>query len=137
MADELLRVVETKIDIDADAAYLKFNNDGPVAQTVPYSERVFVDLDKDNTAVGVEIVSLSDTWFDCVDFCRRFRLEPAVADDMWRAHMNAGLGNRNPYTAKEFRALSSVLDGLESLDARRQVRVLRRVFDRLDDQQKR
>lgn len=130
---QLLRVVSTNIDLDTDAAYLKFSGDGVVAKTVPYSDRIFVDLDENDAAVGVELVLLSSISINAEVFCRRFKLSSSVAEEIWRVHMNAGLGHKNPEVASEFRALGRVLDGLEPLDSRVRLRVLRRAFDRLDD----
>lgn len=130
---EPLRVFQNAVDLDTDSAYLSFNTDAAAAQKVPYSDRVFVDLDTTGRAVGVQIVSVSNTWFDSEDFCQRYNLDASVADDLWRAHMNAGLGHKDPAIAREFRALSHVMDGLQGLGPALQLRVLRRAFDRLDE----
>lgn len=52
--------MKTTYDKVADATYIYFN-DGKIVETKPISQTIYIDYDKDQKIVGIEILEFSST----------------------------------------------------------------------------
>lgn len=73
------RPITIEMDEVADAAYMKFGSDRPVARTEEFSEAIMVDLDEFGVAIGIEVLEL-ETPLPIDELNHRYHIPSEAAD---------------------------------------------------------